>query len=64
MTQDLGYDLQNDGAIEAFINKKLVTQDYLKVNLFYQTLNVKQIKQQPKYPVLPLTISNTCYKIK
>ena len=45
MAEDLGYDTKNS------IHKRLITQDYLKVNVFYQTLNVKQIMEDPKYPV-------------
>ena len=45
MAEDLGYDTENP------LTKRLVTQDYLKVNVFYQTLNVKQIMEEPKYPV-------------
>ena len=45
MAEDLGYDTENP------LTKRLVTQDYLKVNVFYQTLNVKQIMEDPKYPV-------------
>ena len=52
MWEDLGYDFKNDGTIEAHMSKRLVTQDYLKVNVFYQTLNVKKIMEQPKFPVL------------
>ena len=31
--------------------KDNIQQDYLKMDIFYQTLNIKSIYQSPKYPV-------------
>ena len=50
---DLGYsdsDLQGDPIKKAEAKEK-VQQDYTRVDVYFQTLNVKSIVQSPTYPV-------------
>ena len=50
---DLGYsdsDLQGDPIKKAEAKAK-VQQDYTRVDVYFQTLNVKSIVQSPTYPV-------------
>ncbi len=49
---DLGYDRIK--VFDAFYNEKLkaeIQHNYLKVNIYFQTLNVREIEQTPKYSV-------------
>ena len=47
----MGLDVDNTQGPEGQKIKTKIQQDYLKMDIFYQTLNVKSISQSAKYPV-------------
>ena len=51
LATDLGYTIDNAQGPEGQKIKDDIQQDYLKMDIFYQTLNVKSISQSAKYPV-------------
>ena len=43
--------------------KMALTREYVKADLFYQTLNVKTVEEEPVYTVILLSIySNICWQ--
>ena len=51
MAEDLGYDMKNYPGPKKANLKALIQTDYSKLDVFYQTLNVKAITQSPKIAV-------------
>ena len=51
LAKDLEYDVSDAQGPEGQKIKTQIQQDYLKMDIFYQTLNVKSISQSAKYPV-------------
>ena len=47
---DLGYDILEEEKTDASIQAK-IQQDYARVDVYFQTLNVRSIVQSPTYPV-------------
>ena len=53
----IGYDLSKfDSEFEREQVKNLIQQDYARVDIYYQTLNVKDIKQSPVIGVSVLLV--------
>ena len=51
LAKDLDYTISDTQGPEAQKIKIQIQQDYLKMDIFYQTLNVRSISQSAKYPV-------------
>ena len=51
LAKDLEYTITDTQGPESQKIKETIQQDYLKMDIFYQTLNVKSISQSAKYPV-------------
>ena len=51
LAKDLDYTITDAKGPEGQKIKDNIQQDYLKMDIFYQTLNIKSIYQSPKYPV-------------
>ena len=51
LAKDLDYTITDATGPEGQKIKDNIQQDYLKMDIFYQTLNIKSIYQSPKYPV-------------
>ena len=47
----MGHDFEDKTSLETLILKRRIADDYLRANVYYETLNVKRISQEPKYPV-------------
>ena len=51
LAEDLGYDTSNLVGPQAETIKAAIQNDYARLDVFYQTLNVKAIEQSPKISV-------------
>ena len=51
LAEDLGYDASNLKGPQAATIKAAIQNDYARLDIFYQTLNVKAIEQSPKISV-------------
>ena len=59
LAKDLDYTIEDSQGPEGQKIKDDIQQDHLKMDIFYQTLNVKSISQSAKYPVS----SRDCVKV-
>jgi len=57
LAKDLDYTFTDAKGPEGLMIKDNIQQDYLKMDIFYQTLNIKSIYQSPKYPESSLVSS-------